>query len=49
LQQIVYIAHVGAGTRAPAGMRWVARADLQGEAWPTIMRKVLAHACPDFG
>src|SRR5262249_29570392 len=48
LQQIVYVAHVAARTRAPAGMRWVACGDLRGEAWPTIMRKVLAHAYPDL-
>ena len=31
-------------TPAPAGMRWVALADLPGEALPNVMRKVLAHA-----
>jgi hypothetical protein len=25
-------------------MRWVARADLAGQALPSVMRKVLAHA-----
>jgi hypothetical protein len=25
-------------------MRWVALADLSGEALPTVMRKVIAHA-----
>ena len=40
----VFVAHVPRGTRAPKGMRWVRRADLAGEALPTVMRKVLAHA-----
>ena len=33
-----------AKTKAPAGMRWVALADLPGEALPNVMRKVVAHA-----
>jgi A/G-specific adenine glycosylase len=44
LQQVVYVANVPAGARAPAGMRWVAHADLRGEALPNVMRKVVAHA-----
>jgi A/G-specific adenine glycosylase len=44
LQQAVYAARVPARTPAPAGMRWVALADLAGEALPNVMRKVLAHA-----
>jgi A/G-specific adenine glycosylase len=44
LQQTVYVAGVPAKTKAPAGMRWVALADLHGEALPNVMRKVLAHA-----
>jgi A/G-specific adenine glycosylase len=44
LELAVYIANVPAGTSAPAGMRWVPRADLPGEALPNLMRKVLAHA-----
>jgi A/G-specific adenine glycosylase len=48
LQQVVYVAYVAAGTRAPAGMRWVTPADLLSQAWPKVMRKVLAHACPDL-
>jgi A/G-specific adenine glycosylase len=44
LQQTVYVADVAATTKAPAGMRWVALAELPGEALPNIMRKVLAHA-----
>ncbi len=44
LRQTVYVASVPAKTKAPAGMRWVALADLHGEALPNVMRKVLAHA-----
>jgi A/G-specific adenine glycosylase len=44
LQQSVYVAKVPAKTMAPAGMRWVALADLHGEALPNVMRKVIAHA-----
>ncbi len=44
LQQSVYVAKVPAKTKAPAGMRWVALADLHGEALPNVMRKVVAHA-----
>jgi A/G-specific adenine glycosylase len=44
LELSVYAARVPAKTPAPAGMRWVARANLAGEALPNLMRKVLAHA-----
>jgi A/G-specific adenine glycosylase len=44
LELTVYTAGVGANAPAPAGMRWVALADLPGEALPNLMRKVLAHA-----
>jgi A/G-specific adenine glycosylase len=44
LELIVYLAALPAPTAPPAGMRWVARADLAGEALPGVMRKVLAHA-----
>ena len=43
LQQTVYVAGVPAKTKAPAGMRWVALAELHGEALPNVMRKVIAH------
>jgi A/G-specific adenine glycosylase len=49
LRQVVYVAHVAAKTRAPRGMRWVAVADLAGEALPKVMRKVVAHAGLDGG
>jgi hypothetical protein len=42
---LVVFSRVFAGkTPAPKGMRWVARADIAGEALPSVMRKVLAHA-----
>jgi A/G-specific adenine glycosylase len=44
LRQTVYLARVPARTRAPEGMRWVALAELPGEALPNVMRKVVAHA-----
>jgi A/G-specific adenine glycosylase len=44
LELTVYTASVNAQTRAPAGTRWVAISDLMGEALPTAMRKVVAHA-----
>jgi A/G-specific adenine glycosylase len=44
LELAVYTAPVSRGTAAPASMRWVADADIAGEAFPNVMRKVLAHA-----
>jgi A/G-specific adenine glycosylase len=44
LELVVYVAEVPAHAAAPHGARWVARADLRGEALPNVMRKVLAHA-----
>jgi hypothetical protein len=32
---------------APAGTRWIALAELHGEALPSLMRKVMAHAAGD--
>ena len=47
LDLVVYMTPVPATTRAPNGARWVALADLPGEALPNLMRKVLAHALGD--
>jgi A/G-specific adenine glycosylase len=44
LELVVYAATVPARTRAPTGMRFVTRAALHDEAWPTLMRKVIALA-----
>jgi A/G-specific adenine glycosylase len=46
LELTVHVADVAAGTPAPKGMRWVALHDLGGEALPSLMRKVVAHALP---
>jgi A/G-specific adenine glycosylase len=44
LELAVYRARVAKGTRAPKGMRWIARTDIEGEAFPNLFRKVIAHA-----
>jgi A/G-specific adenine glycosylase len=44
LRQSVYVASVPAKTKAPEGMRWVARAELGSEALPNVFRKVATHA-----
>jgi A/G-specific adenine glycosylase len=44
LELVVHTARVGAHMPAPRGMRWVKAAHLRREAFPTLMRKVLAHA-----
>lgn len=41
LELVVYASAVPAGTRAPSGMRFVQRAALADEAWPSLMRKVI--------
>jgi A/G-specific adenine glycosylase len=46
LELSVYTADVPARTPAPSGTRWVALAALSGEALPSVMRKVVAHALP---
>jgi A/G-specific adenine glycosylase len=44
LELSVYAAEVPAKTRAPKGARWVSLSELSGEALPSLMRKVIAHA-----
>jgi A/G-specific adenine glycosylase len=44
LELTVFRAEGPAGTSPPAGMRWIAADEIAGEAFPTVMRKVLAHA-----
>jgi A/G-specific adenine glycosylase len=44
LELSVYAAEPPKGTPAPSGMRWVAQEKLPGEALPSVMRKVVAHA-----
>jgi A/G-specific adenine glycosylase len=43
LELVVYTADVPSGTPAPAGMHWVPIATLADEAFPNVMRKVIAH------
>jgi len=44
LELIVYVATVAARINAPRGTRFVAIAELDGEAFPNLMRKVLTRA-----
>ena len=44
LELSVYATEVPAATPAPEGMRWIPMADVAGEALPSLMRKVIAHA-----
>ncbi|WP_036302741.1 A/G-specific adenine glycosylase [Methylobacterium sp. 77] len=44
LELTVFVARVGLGTRAPAGLRFTPRRDLDDEPLPGVMKKVLAHA-----
>jgi A/G-specific adenine glycosylase len=46
LELTVFSAGAPAGTPAPDGCRWIALADVAEEAFPTLMRKVIAHALP---
>ncbi len=46
LELTVFMSEVPAGTAAPHGTRWIAVAELEGEALPSLMRKVIAHALP---
>jgi A/G-specific adenine glycosylase len=44
LELTIYTAELPARTPAPKGTRWVALENLSGEALPSVMRKVVAHA-----
>jgi A/G-specific adenine glycosylase len=44
LELAVYRIRVPNRTRAPKGMRWIAADEIEGEAFPNVMRKVIAHA-----
>jgi A/G-specific adenine glycosylase len=44
LELVVYRTLVPEGAAAPDGMRWIAAADIDGAALPSLMRKVLVHA-----
>jgi A/G-specific adenine glycosylase len=44
LELVVFAAEVPASAKPPRGTRWSVAGDLPGEALPSVMRKVLAHA-----
>jgi A/G-specific adenine glycosylase len=46
LELIVYMSEVPPRTAAPEGTRWIKVAALDGEALPSLMRKVIAHVLP---
>jgi A/G-specific adenine glycosylase len=46
LELTVYAAELPPRTATPKGARWVKIAELGGEALPSLMRKVVAHALP---
>jgi A/G-specific adenine glycosylase len=46
LELSVYIADLPVCARAPADARWIKVSELAGEALPSLMRKVVAHALP---
>ena len=46
LELTVYVSDVPARTAAPKGTRWIEISELDGEALPSLMRKVIAHALP---
>ncbi len=48
LELVVYATKLPHSANAPAGTRWVAIAELAGEALPSVMRKVVAHALDDL-
>ncbi|TCK30456.1 A/G-specific DNA-adenine glycosylase [Ancylobacter aquaticus] len=48
LELQLWRADVPAGAPAPDGHRWVTAHDVDAEAFPSVMRKVLAHAQPFF-
>jgi A/G-specific adenine glycosylase len=47
LELVIYRAEIPAGAIAPTGARWIPLAQLDGEALPSLMRKVMAHAAGD--
>ena len=44
LELLVFRAEVPASAGTPDGMRWIAASEVRGAAFPSLMRKVLAHA-----
>lgn len=46
LELTVFRAQAPSGFAAPAGSRWIGLSEVPDEAFPTLMRKVIAHALP---
>lgn len=46
LELTVFRAGAPQGLAAPDGYRWIAAAEIEGEAFPTVFRKVIAHTLP---
>jgi A/G-specific adenine glycosylase len=44
LELVVFRAEVPGSAAAPDGTRWIAASEVRGAAFPSLMRKVLAHA-----
>ncbi len=44
LELAVFRGRAPAGAPAPPGMRWITLGEIAGEAFPTVMRKVIEHA-----
>jgi A/G-specific adenine glycosylase len=44
LELTVYVATVPKAAKAPHGARWLSLEEVNGEAFPSVMRKVIAHA-----
>ena len=44
LQLVIFHGAATAKARAPEGFRWALKGDLDGEALPSVMRKIVAHA-----
>ena len=44
LELTVFDAVAPQGLAAPEGHRWITAAEIEGEAFPTVFRKVIAHA-----
>jgi A/G-specific adenine glycosylase len=49
LELSVYVLEVAANTPSPDGARWAKISELGGEALPSLMRKVVAHADDEAG
>ncbi|HWV42877.1 MAG TPA: A/G-specific adenine glycosylase [Pseudorhodoplanes sp.] len=47
LELVVFRTRVANTKAAPEGMRWIAGHEIEGEAFPNVMRKVIAHALGD--